>query len=226
MKLPKSVADYRRMAAYLIAKHPRDKAMELMVGGGIGDYDNVGKAEADLLEEIGLAPGQLVIDLGCGSGRLSTQLAKRYGPEIKYVGIDVVPELIAFARERAEPSYDFHLTDGTHIPATDASADIVLAFSVMTHLRTKDAKRYIREAHRALKYGGLLVFSFLESREGKLAYFKRKIVERVERAAVETHFQSAKIVTSWADQFGFAVQSIIPPDRIGQNVAVLQKKPT
>jgi ubiquinone/menaquinone biosynthesis C-methylase UbiE len=76
----------------------------LAVGGG--DYDANGKLECDLLVELGMRSGQSVIEIGCGSSRPSTQLSRRYGAGIDYLGIDVVPELLAYARSKRYPVID------------------------------------------------------------------------------------------------------------------------
>src|SRR6266576_6479902 len=74
----------------------KDEAMQLAVGG---EFDAVGKLEYYLLRSLGLSSGQLVIDVGCGSGRLARQLAS--DTSIRYVGTDVVPRLLEAARTAA-----------------------------------------------------------------------------------------------------------------------------
>jgi SAM-dependent methyltransferase len=48
-----------------------------------------------------LLPGQRVLDLGCGSGRTTLELASRVGPGGEAVGVDISAEMLAKARERA-----------------------------------------------------------------------------------------------------------------------------
>lgn len=74
----------------------KDEAMRLAVGG---EFDAVGKLEYYLLRSLGLSSGHLVIDVGCGSGRLARQLAS--DTSIRYVGTDVVPRLLEAARTAA-----------------------------------------------------------------------------------------------------------------------------
>src|SRR5579872_7228193 len=137
--------------------HPLDAAMALAVGGG--GYDANGKLECEALMALGLQQGHAVIDIGCGSGRLSTQLSQRYGDKVDYLGIDVVPELLAYARSKAVASYRFALTEGLAIPAADTRTDFVVAFSVFTHLKHRETKVYLRETMRVLRPGGKLLFS-------------------------------------------------------------------
>ena len=70
-----------------------NEAVRLAVGG---EFEAVGKLEYYLLRSLGLTTGHLVVDVGCGSGRLAQQLAPDKG--IRYIGTDVVPRLIESAR--------------------------------------------------------------------------------------------------------------------------------
>ena len=53
------------------------------------------------MDRLGLQPGQCVVDLGCGSGRTTLELAARVGPNGGVVGADISAEMLARARERA-----------------------------------------------------------------------------------------------------------------------------
>lgn len=57
-----------------------------------------GRLAMDRLE---LRPGQRVVDLGCGSGRTTLELADRVGPGGEVVGVDISAEMLARGRERA-----------------------------------------------------------------------------------------------------------------------------
>src|SRR5450432_3765500 len=53
------------------------------------------------MDALALAPGQRVIDIGCGSGSTTLALARVVGPGGEAVGIDIAPAMIAAARKRA-----------------------------------------------------------------------------------------------------------------------------
>src|SRR3954454_23010594 len=75
-----------------------------------GEFDAVGKLEYYLLRSLGLSGGHLVIDVGCGSGRLAQQLA--HDKSIRYVGTDVVPTLLEAARTAVgRNDWEFHLVE-------------------------------------------------------------------------------------------------------------------
>lgn len=61
-------------------------------------------------------------------------------PKIKFLGIDVVPEMIAFAREKCGRSdWRFVVVQGLTIPEDDGVADYVPFFSVITHLSAEES---------------------------------------------------------------------------------------
>jgi SAM-dependent methyltransferase len=53
------------------------------------------------MDRLGLLPGQRVVDLGCGPGRTTLELAARVGPGGQAVGVDISAEMLARGRERA-----------------------------------------------------------------------------------------------------------------------------
>lgn len=56
-----------------------------------------------LVEQVGLTPGQRVLDLGAGTGTLTLML-KRAQPEAEVIGVDGDPEILAIARTKAARS--------------------------------------------------------------------------------------------------------------------------
>jgi SAM-dependent methyltransferase len=53
------------------------------------------------MDRLGLCPGLQVVDLGCGGGRTTLELAARVGPGGQVVGVDISAEMLARGRERA-----------------------------------------------------------------------------------------------------------------------------
>jgi cyclopropane fatty-acyl-phospholipid synthase-like methyltransferase len=60
-------------------------------------FEEIGFAEIDMLKSLGLGPGKSLIDVGCGSGRLSSQLTKQFGNKIAYCHF-------SFSQRSAHPS--------------------------------------------------------------------------------------------------------------------------
>lgn len=57
-----------------------------------------------LIERAGFTPGERVLDIGCGGGATTRQIAQRVGPDGEVLGIDVAPMLVAEAERRASAS--------------------------------------------------------------------------------------------------------------------------
>jgi ubiquinone/menaquinone biosynthesis C-methylase UbiE len=186
-----------------------DAALEAAVGG---DFVTVGKLEFALLQGLGLGPGQLVVDVGCGSGRLAVHLSTI--PTLRYIGTDIVGELLAHAEKLTRRAdWKFILTDGVKIPCADDSADFVCFFSVFTHLTHEDSYRYLSEARRALKPGGRVVFSFLEFH----IYSHWSVFETsLAHGGIGQHlnqFMSRDAIASWAHHLNMTVDQIHDGDK-------------
>jgi SAM-dependent methyltransferase len=136
-----------------------------------------GHETAQHLSSLGVfRQGHRILEIGCGNGRIAMGLVDE---EIHYVGVDVVPECIAFCREVFRPWAErflfLHLDirnayfypDGRLNPAEltlpfpDGSFDAVICASLFTHLETLSAcERYVREVTRLLIAGGIFYTSW------------------------------------------------------------------
>jgi ubiquinone/menaquinone biosynthesis C-methylase UbiE len=94
---------------------------------------------------------------------------------VDYLGTDVVPELLAYARAQCvdETTRRFALVDGLTIPDQGTSADFVVFFSVFTHLYRNECLTLLEEAKRVVKPGGRNVVPYLDPAEMQLWYLLR-----------------------------------------------------
>jgi 2-polyprenyl-6-hydroxyphenyl methylase / 3-demethylubiquinone-9 3-methyltransferase len=120
----------------------------------------------------GLDPaGKAIIDVGCGGGLMAEEIA-RLGAAV--TGIDPSAASIAAARAHAAAgglAIDYRVGAGEHLPAADASADVVYCVDVLEHVTDLDA--VISETARVLKPGGLYLFDTINrTRLSKLAVIK------------------------------------------------------
>jgi demethylmenaquinone methyltransferase/2-methoxy-6-polyprenyl-1,4-benzoquinol methylase len=100
--------------------------------------------------ETGLQPGGSALDVACGSGKLTAELAKlaRGG---RVVGLDFSPQMLEVAR-RQHPELEFIEGDALNLPFEDASFD---ASTIAFGLRNlADPVRGLRELQRVVKAGG------------------------------------------------------------------------
>jgi ubiquinone/menaquinone biosynthesis C-methylase UbiE len=103
------------------------------------------------------APGTTVLEVGCGPGHLSIELAQNYG--LNLTGLDLDPAMIERARTNAEttshivePGPAFVLGDVAALPFDDASFDLVVSTLSMHHW--SDPAAGLAEIARVLRPGG------------------------------------------------------------------------
>jgi SAM-dependent methyltransferase len=103
-----------------------------------------------------LRPGLDVLDVGCGPGTLTVDLARRVAPG-RVVGLDVSEAPLAEARALARREHvevAFEVGNAYRLPAADASYDVVHAHQVLQHLT--DPVAALREMARVCRPGGLV----------------------------------------------------------------------
>ena len=88
--------------------------------------------------------GARVLDLGCGTGRLTVPLSEVY----RAVGIDVSPDMLAVARSKGGRA-QFVRADAARIPFIDGSFDVALAVFVLHQLA--DFRAAVREIARVAR---------------------------------------------------------------------------
>jgi trans-aconitate methyltransferase len=146
--------DYISHVTKLLKRHSREEAMSLAVGGE--SFEEIGRAQVEQLIGAGLVDGMSVVDLGCGSGRTAIQIARRL-PGVQYLGLDVVPALLAHARSISPANYRFVRSAALGFPVPDESVDMVFAYSVFTHLYHEESFAYLRPDPSARRPNAFLI---------------------------------------------------------------------
>jgi SAM-dependent methyltransferase len=162
---------FQAMRTEQINGHP----LSDVVGGG--DPELVAQEVVTAIEKYGeLCPADSILDVGCGCGRIAAALTQYVDRESHYVGIDIVPGLIDFARNFITPrypsfkflllnesnkTYDWWLRqDGEKGIATLAegvspkSIDLAISVSLFTHLDYAPALEMLTSIHHLLKNDG------------------------------------------------------------------------
>jgi len=117
-----------------------------------------------LLRMIPMAPGQRVLDLGCGNGRISEYLSDRTGA--LFTGLDYIPEAIDQARMRTMGKSDrlsFLVSDINHLELPNRTFDVLLLIDTIYF--SEDYGSTIRNLKAALKPGGRMGIFYSYGRE-------------------------------------------------------------
>lgn len=128
----------------------------------------------DLMAEAAPAAGERVLDLGCGPGNLSRELARRVGPSGAVVGIDPDLDRLDVARmttSRHLNNLRFELGRAESLCSIDDSS-IDLIFSNYVAHWIPDRQALLREVRRCLTPGGRAAFEFC----GPLTGFVEELV--------------------------------------------------
>jgi SAM-dependent methyltransferase len=99
-------------------------------------------------------PGRLTLDIGCGEGRVSRDLA-RLGHTV--IGVDGSPVMASSASTHADASGPVLVGDAAALPLPDAVADCVVAFMSLQDIDAMELA--LAEAGRVLSRGGQLLIA-------------------------------------------------------------------
>jgi SAM-dependent methyltransferase len=139
-------------------------------------------------------PADVVVEIGCGVGRLTRAIA----PEVGQVhAFDLSAEMLAKARELPLPNATFHHADGKSLAGMpDGSADLVLAYCVFQHLPSEDVLgSYLKEMQRVARRGGLVALTLTprgwRSALLPVSRMRRWVTEKLDRSGPRGLFDRA-----------------------------------
>lgn len=154
--------------------HSSDKASDQETQGLLGSagwyYDlhewftdlflfrgNVRKLRQKTVELARIHPGEMVLDVGCGTGTLLMDVARRVGRAGRVVGIDPSHQQIIRARAKAarrNVPIEFQIGVIEHLTFPDQTFDVVFSTLMMHHLPPPLKRQGLAEIARVLKPGG------------------------------------------------------------------------
>lgn len=123
------------------------------------------------LDLANLRPGEVVLDIGCGTGTLAIAAKRRVGASGSVYGVDASPEMLARATKKAmKAGAEIGFRNGIveALPFGNGEFDAVLSTMMMHHIGPKSRLECAREVRRVLKPGGrVLVVDFAKPAPGK-----------------------------------------------------------
>jgi SAM-dependent methyltransferase len=162
-----------------------------VVGGGDPEY--VATEIVSVLSRlVDLRRPEVVLDIGCGCGRIAAGLTQLLGKKSNYIGVDILPGLVDFGRKFITPRYPrfkFLLLDEGNLTydawrpkgsvvdltklsqATPAgSVDLAISISLFSHLDYRDARYMLSAIGRMMRRDGRAFVTFFvvdaEARDG------------------------------------------------------------
>ena len=120
----------------------------------LDNHADVKNLRAEISKRMDLAIGNKVLDLGCGMGGATFQIADATGPTGLTAGVDISSALIEVARRRAgnRPGLEFRVGDACAIPYPDGFFDVARSERLLLYL--PDRLGAIHEMKRVVKAGG------------------------------------------------------------------------
>ena len=165
-------------------------------------YSFVWKHGASLIERLAPTAGERILDLGCGTGHLTAEIAAR-GAEV--VGVDRSPEMIATARQNY-PRLRFEVADAEHI-RFDEPFDAVFSNAAIHWM--KDQQAVASSIWQALKPGGRFVAEF--GGKGNIRSIKTALRRTLQQAGYTVsdepyyYFPTVGEYASLLERIGFTV---------------------
>ena len=122
-----------------------------------GQHADEVAARSAYLDLLAIVPGERVLDVGCGSGVVLRDLARRVGPGGRAVGLEYGAAFLPIVRELAEREglvdrIELQQGDARALPFADAEFDLALAATVLRHI--PDGDRGVAEMARVVRPGG------------------------------------------------------------------------
>lgn len=111
-----------------------------------------------VLDRVGIRPGEQVLELGPGPGAFTVEAARRTEPGGKLVAVDIQPGMIAAVEKKVRAagltSVETHVATAYELPLDAESIDRAFMVTVLPEI--PDQQRALAELHRVLKPGGVL----------------------------------------------------------------------
>lgn len=119
------------------------------------------------LQQLAVANGERVLEIGAGTGECSLALAKSVGPEGRVYGLDLSPGMLAVTRRKLETAglverVELECADAAKLPYADASFDAVFSSFTLELFDAPEIHQVLAECRRVLKPGGRLCITSLD----------------------------------------------------------------
>ncbi|MCK4836244.1 MAG: class I SAM-dependent methyltransferase [Candidatus Aminicenantes bacterium] len=153
-----------------------------------------GERTCQFVQNFGLKPGDRVLDLGCGTGRLIPFIKNKVGSRGLVVGLDFSQNMLNIARQKYSHRHLHFIRGDAHYTSLgDQLFSVVICMALFPHLDDKNSA--LKEFKRVLKPGGQLIISHQMSRE-ELNRFHQEIKGPVTCDLLPDHQEMVELLRS------------------------------
>lgn len=166
------------------------------------DYDKKEKylnsfEQNKLLPLLGTIKNKEILEVGAGTGRLTTQLI-HFGARL--TALDISPQMLEILKKKNSKLKTI-VGDAESLPFADNTFDMVIAVFLIVHL--KDPKIFFDEAYRVLKDGGCLVITNINQKEAPEVKTKDGIIK------IESYYHRPDQVVEELENLAFKIEKNI-----------------
>src|SRR6516225_8176919 len=137
---------------------------------------------AEVLQALELTSSDRVLDVGCGDGRITSEIARRV-PNGYVVGVDASSNIIELASRQIGPNLHFEVADARALPFNH-EFDLVVSFNALHWIHEQDLA--LVSIHKSLK-------------PGATAYLR--LVPMGARKSIETVLEETRNSATWREYF-------------------------
>ena len=177
-----------------------------------------------LLDNVGISSDDVVLEIGCGVGRVGKHLAPRCR---RWIGADVSTNMLRFAAEtlRGFDNVEFVELSGYNLsPIESESVDVAYCTVVFPHLSQWDRYSYVEDAFRVLRPGGKLYVDNVNlcSESGWRVFEEHRRIPPLERIPQIGECSTPEELREYLKRAGFQSVQTKPGDEL---VSVWGRKP-
>jgi len=145
----------------------------------------------EVVKKLELKPGDIVADIGAGTGYFTRLFAAAVGPEGKAIGLDIEPAMVEYMKEDAQKrglkNYEAQVVKPDDAEVPSKSVDVIFICNTYHHI--KDRVSYLKKLASALKPDGRVVI--VDFYKKPLPVGPQSVAHKISEEDVKKEFKKA-----------------------------------